>query len=600
MLLVACSQPDTAVTPQVTGATATRGVAVAQVEPSLTPTLTPTPSHTPTATATPTNTPTPTATAVPLTVTGDPLSGRLTTPVAQYGAPCGVVDVLDFPLNPPDAAGLAGGGDFGIYRSRYGKYHAGEDWWAASRGASFGEPVHSIGHGWVTYAEPLGWNVDQGVVIIQHTLANGQTILSFYGHLDPPSIVLTPGECVVRGQQVGQIGRPRGSPHLHFEVRLQSPYVPLSGYWPEDPTVMGWLPPSQTIWGQRLRSAPGVEWVRPPVAEGTKGIGVLNGDTLLVIEDGELVGLNLADGAVRWRYEGESRLSNGVMDGQRPVVYVVGRDGRVEALSLLDGQGVVSSTPGLAALWEVRLSLFGTPVLMPLPQGGVVVSVRQELIGIGLEGTVLWRGNSMGQLFAWATAGEKLMISMSGNETTLWEADETGLEAWPLTWSGYPIYQNGRLWFYTRDGVYELDMATRTAGLLYGLPASSLQFGEGLALADGGVLLAQADGFDRRLLLFAADGSLRWERSYSGLVEGRPRLLLLDGVVYLVAQDMSGSAMEVRVYRVDVETAELVHLFTGGTRTGVAADVWALAVGGRLVINIGGGHMVGFEPGAAE
>jgi hypothetical protein len=67
-----------------------------------------------------------------------------------------------------------------------------------------------------------------------------------------------------------------------------------------------------------------------------------------------------------------------------------------------------------------------------------------------------------------------------------------------------------------------------------------------------------------------------------------------------VAQETSGPAAEVKVYRLNLATAELTHLFTGGTRTWAAADTWLLAVGGRLVINIGGGHTVGFEPAAAE
>ncbi|HZY45078.1 MAG TPA: M23 family metallopeptidase, partial [Anaerolineae bacterium] len=65
------------------------------------------------------------------------------------------------------------------------------------------------------------------VVIVRHVFNDGRTILSFYGHLDPPSVVLNVGDCVERGQQVGEIGKPRGRPHLHFEIRHHLPARPV-------------------------------------------------------------------------------------------------------------------------------------------------------------------------------------------------------------------------------------------------------------------------------------------------------------------------------------------------------------------------------------
>jgi murein DD-endopeptidase MepM/ murein hydrolase activator NlpD len=204
-------------------------------------------------------------------------------PVPQNGAPCGLVDTLDFPLNPPDGEDAVGGGDFGNFRRRYDKYHTGEDWGFGS--SNFGSPVYSIGHGRVTYAQPLGWGVDQGVVIVEHTFRNGSTLLSFYGHLDPPSIILKAGDCVQRGDQVGEIGRPRTRPHLHFEIRSHMPDTPGPGYWPVDPTRAGWLPPSATISNYRLAISPGVRWTRPNISWSAKGIGVLNDDVFVAVED---------------------------------------------------------------------------------------------------------------------------------------------------------------------------------------------------------------------------------------------------------------------------------------------------------------------------
>ena len=183
-------------------------------------------------TTTPTITPTPTPTAVPISITL--LRSQQSTPASEPGARCGVVDTLDFPLDPPDAKNVRfGGQDFGAFRDTYYGYHAGEDWWGTGGDvSSFGAPVHSIGHGVVTYAEPNGWGRDKGVIIIRHTFPDGSRILSFYGHLHPPSVTLRLGDCVVRGDQIGQIGQPRSSPHLHFEIRHGSDMVDPGPYLP--------------------------------------------------------------------------------------------------------------------------------------------------------------------------------------------------------------------------------------------------------------------------------------------------------------------------------------------------------------------------------
>ncbi len=76
------------------------------------PQVTPRPidTHVPTATATttplPTSTPTlvPTPTAAPLFVFTGLRTYRAIDPTPQRGAPCGVVDFFDFPLDAPDGA----------------------------------------------------------------------------------------------------------------------------------------------------------------------------------------------------------------------------------------------------------------------------------------------------------------------------------------------------------------------------------------------------------------------------------------------------------------------------------------------------------------
>ena len=403
LLLSACNQTDSR--PQTPTPIALITVTPSPAPATATYTVTPSPTSTltPTSTATPTLTPTPTPTAIPLTVLGDPRAALLQAPFSQPGAPCGLVDIFDFPVGPPDGTGFGGGGDFGVFRSRYDKFHAGEDWWATSRGDSFGRPVYSIGHGLVTYAQPEGWGRDKGVIIIQHTFANGETVLSFYGHLDPPSFLVAAGDCVTRGEQLAQIGRPRSSPHLHFEIRTQAPYDTLTGYWPEDPTLVGWLPPSATIWNQRLSASPYTVWTRPFAAANTQGIGVLDDGTWVVLEAGQLLGLNPANGRVLWRLEREEGdVFAAALDARSRVVYVADRAGHLQTISLRQTE----DQPALTLLWQADLHTTGTPTLLPLAEGGIVAITRQRFMSYDPEGNQLWDEASVGQLFTWTLTEE--------------------------------------------------------------------------------------------------------------------------------------------------------------------------------------------------
>lgn len=560
--------------------------ATAAATPTLT--LSPTPTLTPSATPTPTFTPTPTPTAMPLVMLENTQLTLDPSPLPQAGAPCGIVDTFDFPLNPPDAEGYSGGSDFGVYRSRYEKYHAGEDWWYGSRGSSFGKPVYSIGHGLVTYAEPEGWNRDKGVIIIQHTFADGSQILSFYGHLDPPSFMIEAGACVRRGQHIADIGQPRGSPHLHFEIRTQSPYATLTGYWPEDPRVMGWLPPSQTIWTQRITASPYVTWNRPYQESGTKGVGLLGDETLVMIEAAQLVGLHMSSGAVQWRYDEAENVYSARMDRRSPVVYLADRAGHLQAISLRLSAGQPTFTP----LWQVELDVFGTLTLLPLPDGGVVAAARQQLFAFDTEGTPLWASSHVGVVSDWAMTETALFITTTDGEHGLWQVDGAGITAWSGVASGQVVAAANHLWLYTRDMLYRLDTPTRTAQPVYALFPGLLSLSDALALPDGRLLLAHADSSDRRLLLFNPDGSLRWERSYEGLVAGAVHLQQFGNQYYLVAQDDQSSTSHHYVYALDLERAELTHLFTGGTRSPQPNDTWIMPTPTGLLINIGGGNLV--------
>lgn len=596
LMLAACSTPTTSVTP-----IALANTPAATPRPAVTPTHTavPTATQTPTPTSTSTPSPTPTATAVPLTVLGDIRSQLLHDPVPSGSAACGLVDLFDFPIDPPHAATVGrGGGDFGVFRSRYDKFHAGEDWGGPGNRPNLGTPVYSIGHGLVTYAQPLGWGRDQGVVIIEHTFANGRTLLSFYGHLDPTSVLLTPGTCVTRGQLVGQIGQPRSSPHLHFEVRTQAPFQTLTGYWPEDPTTQGWLWPSQEIWAARVAAIPGVSWVRPfaRVSQndeiaigGSQPVGYADETSFLLLEGGQLTRLNMADGRSNPILFSLETIDDALRHETSQLLYLA--DSQTDTLAAY-------SLPDLVQQWQTRLSLNSAARLLPLPDGGVVAATRTSLTAVSATGTELWTLPLESQVLDWLLTDDTLYLTTDGNDGRLWQI--TAANAQPIAdLSGRLAQNSSGLWLYHREGLYRLDLASASPApiLIYALPPGSLSRGDLLALPDGSLLLAHSDTADRRLLLFGSNGRLTWERSFNGQLQGNVTLHLVNNQPYLATSLGSGSNGELVLYALDQAQNSLTRVFAGGSRTPLANEMWVTAVTqNQLLINVGGGPLALFNP----
>ncbi len=598
--LASCATPQPPVNGQGAAGGAAEGalqaVTAETPQPSATATLPPTATFTPSPTLTPTPTPTPTPTAVPMIVSSNPRDARLRAPVAQAGAACGIVDVLDFPMDPPDAENVTRGGqDFGVYRDRYDSYHAGEDWWVSRGSGNFGLPVYSIGHGTVTYAEPLGWGRDQGIVIVRHIFSDGSTFLSFYGHLDPPSITLEAGECVVRGQKVGEIGRPRTPPHLHFEIRTHLPTEPGGGYWDVDPTQAGWLPPSQTIWEQRNTTAPGIIWSWPITEEGSVPVGLIDAQTFLLIVDQELVAVDLIDGSLQWRLAVDFAVAQAMVDETQQRMYVVSRQGEVVAYRLAQGADATLQ-PDPTPLWQQNLAVVGMPTLISMPDGGLLVAVRQRLFGLAVDGRLVWEAELPSDLLDWVMADNQLILASSGRSGMLWTVTTDGPEAWLDSRNGRFLAQGNLLLLYANDGLYRLDVARQTAVPFYSLPPTFGGSNDVVPLADGGILVLHSDSYDRRLIVLNPDGGLRWERSVRRSVPGNMTLHAAGSKVYLVSFNDRVANHDLSLYAIEYAQPELTHLFTGGTRLRGYNDTWVQLVGENLLLlQIGGGNLLALD-----
>lgn len=127
-----------------------------------------------------------------------------------------LADGFDFPVGKPEAEGY--------YKARGFRSggHMGEDWDGIRGGdTDFKDPIYCIGNGIVVFARDvhLGWG---NVVIVRHAYRESGTVKhidSLYGHLN--SILVSRGQRIARGQQVGTMGTAHGQydAHLHLEIR---------------------------------------------------------------------------------------------------------------------------------------------------------------------------------------------------------------------------------------------------------------------------------------------------------------------------------------------------------------------------------------------
>jgi hypothetical protein len=450
--------------------------------------------------------------------------------------------------------------------------HAGEDWGITRGEGNFGEPVYSIGHGLITYAEPNGWGRDQGVVIVRHTFDDGRTFLSFYGHLDPPSVELSAGTCVERGALVGAIGRPRTSPHLHFEIRTHLPYEPGPGYSGTDPTESGWLPPSLTVWDERLAALAGVLWRDTKALADSRPVGVLeNGDYLLVADE-KLHRLHPADGSQAPVGSIIENIDDAVVDVSGRMVYIADRLGRVSAYQ---PTGDALDDP-FTRQFDVDFDLVGMPTLMPLPGGGVALFARNELRTVSPDGD-LWAQQSIsGRVSSWAISEDMLVMATGGSAEQLWLVTAGGQINPGAELGGRLVFAGDQLWLYAANGIYHLDETGTIASMVLQLPTAFLDHGDLVALADGSMLVAHRDLYDRRLILLAADGSLLWDRSVAAVEVGEMRLVELNGQPFLVAGLRGATNRTLAVYALDMNRPALTKVLELPIRPPVGLSGWAL------------------------
>ncbi|TFH31687.1 MAG: M23 family metallopeptidase [Anaerolineales bacterium] len=504
---------------------------------------------------------------------------------------CGVAELFDYPLDPPDADTVTGGQDFGHFRERYEGYHTGEDWWYERRN-SLGKPLYSIGNGRVRYAAPYGWGDDLGTLVIEHTLPTGRRLYSFYGHVDPGSLTLRAGQCVERGQPLGVIGDPRSSPHLHFEIRYVFADSPGPGYWSIDPGKSGWLPPSQTIEFSRYAADQRVDWWRASAVSRQHRLGWLEDGVVLLQEDSDLLAIEVATGEVLLRHPLQGLGATAAWDSTVGQIYLADMIGTISAYRFKDPDRAgeiyqLEQEP----LWRRDLDGSGSVQLIPYDQGVFVIR-RGLWSSYSAGGGLLWTLEIEAQLAGWIATGEGVLVTTSGEAGDLWTLTEAGARAGNLDRRG-ELYLIGDIpYLYTRDGFFRIQSDAEQVQQIYPWSRAQPSQTAPLGLGGEGFLLLQSDVYDQRLLRIDAQGTLIWERSLEALDADEAQLVACWAEILLMTENRRPSSVRATLFRLDL-TGAASEVFQTIVRETYQTESWMTCVDeGAILLSLGGQRLL--------
>lgn len=397
------------------------------------------------------------------------LTPALIGPARAQTPQCGYVDSIGYPIDT-DSFRLVQ--DYGAPSGRHqGRYHTGEDWYGG-RGTSYGQPVHAIAAGRVTFSSPNGWGRDGGVVIIEHAFPDGTVAYSQYGHMTETDRIIFPFvyTCVREGDIIGAVGDARPAPHLHFEMRVNNPDIPGPGYTWTDPALGGWRDPGKLVrnWGTWLSRA--ASWHADLIDEaGPLTTPVMLEDLSLIYLDTGRVARLSPDGRVLWRVN-LTQPAAGLLpafDGAA-LIYT---DGRAQIV-LRDGS--------LGETWTLGASFDPATVSGgPLRAGDQFLFHTPEDALIALDATgrsILWRLEGIPQPARWHVTGpllgliigedRLLTIALGSAEPAV--MDEARLREPAALASAANgellVYGRGGLWRVDETGTWSLELADAPPG----------------------------------------------------------------------------------------------------------------------------------------
>jgi murein DD-endopeptidase MepM/ murein hydrolase activator NlpD len=442
---------------------------------------------------------------------------------AQSIAPCGVVDSIDLPIDNL----VKGYDDFSLYRPRFGGNHTGIDI-AFDR---WGDPVHAVARGRVTYSNIAGWDTEKGVVIVEHSFPDGSLAYSLYGHMEQTDEILFPGvgRCVERGDVVGAVGWPSmGRPHLHFEMRDFLPDDGGPGYVTGNPLEEGWYNPLDFVALWRARLTPAfISYATFDVVPSVPPVRLDSGQ--YVIASSNVIASIAPPRQTLWRIE-----ADGVVTG------LAALPNNQVAAHTRSGQVIVLDNGRYAAIWTVN-----GPEQPFLIVGGKLVFATSDggLAAYDPAGNPLWTlpGSGSDRVTTLQANGQSIAYAVRVDDGTQWRLvgedgqvmDERRLDVPPLA---APTVDGGWL---TLDGKqlkrltgnHNHDLATLDTA-----PGRSAAISADI-LGNSYVYLGDSNS---TLLSFAPDGSPRWQVAYPSAAPFLPPLMALGRGCLLYTLDVDG------------------------------------------------------------
>jgi hypothetical protein len=239
------------------------------------------------------------------------------------------------------------------------------------------------------------------------------------------------------------------------------------------------------------------------------------------------------------------------------------------------------------------------------------------MIGVSPTGIKLWESQVALRLSQWIWAGDRLVVSGVGGD--IWVVDQAGPIPLESDVGGRLAAVGGNAALsYDEEGVHLLDLEARTVRRLYHLPGGFPGYGDlaliqphGLdlqAIADPDdatlpgslILVTHKDATGDSLTALDPGGRVHWRRSFGRSLRESRALYVLSGRAYLVSHVRGPSSSEVAVYEVATESAELLRVFSGGSRGPTTTGTWLAPAGnGHLLIHIEDTGMVCLDVEAA-
>ncbi len=284
--------------------------------------------------------------------------------------------------------------------------------------------------------------------------------------------------------------------------------------------------------------------------------------------DGDLIALDLASGALRWKYATGNLIGESSPAVGPDAVYIGDLGGILHAVSTRDGK----------ALWTFKTTseIKSSPVVVPGENAVVLIgSYDGHLYALDARtGRLRWKVLTKGQVHATPAVQDGLAFVAGCDAVFRAIRIADGREAYQIESGAYtassPVLDGDRAYFGTFNyEVLALDLKRRTVLWRYSQADTQFPYYSSAALSNGRVILGGRDKIVHAI--DTATGKAAWTFATRARVDSSP--VVAGGRVYVGSSDG-------RLYVLDAASGEKISEFD----TGAAITASPAVAGGRVVV----------------